>query len=260
MATEILRPNANGNANYAGQYPASGEHWDKVDEASADEDATYLWSPYTGSFPKELFNLPAHSGSGDINKITVYCRCKAEDGATPDWASIQILCRTHDTDYGADAQTVTTSYVNYSKEWATNPNTGSAWTWDEIDALQIGTKLRAAESTPNPNYETRCTQVWVEVEYEEAATPKTSADSGSGAEGTPLPGASLSGSETGSTIDALVARLLDALDIGSGAEISSVYVEGQFKNLFAGELGEGWDGLTAKIEMPNKGGGMKLWT
>jgi hypothetical protein len=89
----------------------------------------------------------------------------------------------------------------------------------------------------------------------EMTEPKTSSDSGSGAEGTPVPSALLAGSETGSAIEALVARLLSAFDTGTGIEVSSL-----LKELFATELGWGSDSLIAKIEMPTKGGGMKLWT
>lgn len=89
---------------------------------------------------------------------------------------------------------------------------------------------------------------------------KSSSDAGSGAEGTPVQSAILAGSESGSGIEAIIARLLAALDTGDGAEASSLETEGQLKDLFASELGEGADRLVARIEMPTKGGGMKLWT
>lgn len=89
---------------------------------------------------------------------------------------------------------------------------------------------------------------------------KTSSDAGSGAEAIPVSGAILAGSETGSGIEAFIARLLAAADTGYGAEASEIGGGGLLKHLFASELGEGADGLTAKIEMPTKGGGMKLWT
>jgi len=98
---------------------------------------------------------------------------------------------------------------------------------------------------------------YVSLEKGEA---KTSSDAGSGVEGTPVPSASLAGSETGSSIDAIIARLLASFDTGYGIEVGSVEVGGLLKELFATELGWGSDSLTAKIEMPTKGGGMKLWT
>jgi hypothetical protein len=94
----------------------------------------------------------------------------------------------------------------------------------------------------------------------ETTGAKSSSDAGSGVEGTPVPSASLAGSETGSSIDAIIARLLASFDTGGSVEIGSVEVGGLLQNLFASELGEGLDSLTAKIEMPTKGGGMKLWT
>jgi hypothetical protein len=94
----------------------------------------------------------------------------------------------------------------------------------------------------------------------ETPEAKSSSDAGSGVEGTPVPSAVLAGSETGSGVEALIARLLAALDTGGGAEASSIEIEGLLKALFASELGQGGDCLVAKIEMPTKGGGMKLWT
>jgi hypothetical protein len=77
----------------------------------------------------------------------------------------------------------------------------------------------------------------------ETPEAKTSADAGSGVEGSPLPAATLASSES-----------------GSGIEAANVFDEGLLKDLLASELGQGADCLIAKIEMPTKGGGMKLWT
>jgi len=96
------------------------------------------------------------------------------------------------------------------------------------------------------------TDAYVSLETPEA---KTSSDTGSGIEGAPLSSAILASNETGSGIEALIARLLATFDIGTSAEAS-----GLCKNLFASELGLGSDSLAAKIEKPTKGGGMKLWT
>jgi hypothetical protein len=89
---------------------------------------------------------------------------------------------------------------------------------------------------------------------------KSSSDAGSGVEDTPMQAAALAGSESGSGSEALIARFLAVLDTGTGAEASEIGGGGLFKELFATELGEGSDCLIAKIEMPTKGGGMRLWT
>jgi hypothetical protein len=89
---------------------------------------------------------------------------------------------------------------------------------------------------------------------------KTSYDAGYGVEAVPVYSAVLVGSESGIGIEAFIARLLAAAETGYGAEASEIGGGGLLKHLFASELGEGADGLTAKIEMPTKGGGMRLWT
>ncbi|GAI22719.1 unnamed protein product, partial [marine sediment metagenome] len=64
---------------------------------------------------------------------------------------------------------ITTSYDTYSNQWNNNPQTGNPWTWDEIDALQIGVGIRR----PKPGNYTRVTQVYAEVNY---STIKLSGD------------------------------------------------------------------------------------
>jgi len=76
----------------------------------------------------------------------------------------KVAIRTHDTEYYGDEEALTTSYVTYSKQWDTNPNTGSAWTWDEIDALEIGATIKKVVS-----HSALLTQVYAEVDY--AADP-----------------------------------------------------------------------------------------
>ena len=228
MAIEILRPNAAGSqTSILNQYPSEGEHWDKVDEETPDGDTTCVSCPWTG-YARDLYGLPNHSeGTGTINSITVYVRCRTQ--YDPDQASVCASCRTHSTTYDGDEQTAATSYANYSQVWATNPNTGSAWTWDEIDALEIGVRLRKPCATGGSTY---CTQVWVEIDYNPA---KTSSDSGAGSEG-------------------LAARLLTGNEVGTSVEMG-----GLSKELSATEHSHGSDSLAAKIESPTKGGGMKLW-
>ncbi|MBA7655295.1 hypothetical protein ES703_63199 [subsurface metagenome] len=50
----------------------------------------------------------------------------------------------------------------YSKQWTTNPAPPGtdAWTWDDIDALQIGIKLKNLSSNV-----TKCSQLYIEVDH-----------------------------------------------------------------------------------------------
>ena len=159
--TETLRPSAAGDeTNISSQEPDSGAHWEKVDEAISDSDSTYV---YTNSsvWQEDLYNIADHStGVGTINYVKVYAVCRAD--ATPMQTSVYTHIKTNEIEDNGSEETVTTSYATYSYQWDYNPQTLAAWTWSEIDALQIGVGLRESATGQN----TRCTQVYAEVGYE----------------------------------------------------------------------------------------------
>ena len=161
--TVIYRPNATGDLNSIdGQFPATGEHWDKVDEASSDGDSTYLFSD-SPSYKEDLYNIPDHSSQsvgGDINYVEVYLVSRATDNATQTNTYTKI--KTNGTEYDGTEETTTTSYAPYSYQWTTNPQSSGNWAWSEIDALQIGAGLRE----PYSGQSSRQTQVYTEVSYD----------------------------------------------------------------------------------------------
>ena len=161
--TVILRPNAAGNeTTIEDQYPASGEHWDKVAEETSDGDSTYVATD-NNSWQEDLYNIPDHStqtAAGTINYVEVSMVCRVTANATQTNAYIHI--KTNGVEHNGTEETLTTSYATYSYQWDDNPETGQAWTWDEIDALQIGVGLRR----PAVGQFTQCTQVYAEVGFE----------------------------------------------------------------------------------------------
>jgi len=161
VETEILRPDATGDeTNIASQLPDSGAHWDKVAEETPDGDSTYVYTN-SPSWQEDLYNIADHStGVGTINYVKAYLECRAD--ASPTQASVYTHIKTNEAEYNGSEATITTSYATYSYQWNNNPQTTQPWTWDEIDALQIGVGLREPTSGQN----TLCTQVYVEVNYE----------------------------------------------------------------------------------------------
>lgn len=159
---ETLRPNATGDEAVLTPYPDGGEeNYEDVDEVTTDEDTTYVTED--GAFwGRDLYNIGASSmASGTIDSVTVYARCKVSQLA--DQASLKIACKSGSTIGEGDEETLTTSYVNYSKTWTLNPDTSSAWTVSEINSLQVGVSLREPVSVGGGN--SRCTQVYVKVAY-----------------------------------------------------------------------------------------------
>lgn len=154
-STETLRPNAAGSETaIPSQYPDSGDHYDKVDEVSADDDTTFVYNDPASR--RDLYALPAHGGSGDIIKVTVYARVKYS-GAVGGYCKTSI--RTHSTNYEGSPQ-APSSWTTVHTDYATNPNTGNPWTWTEVDALEAGVLLFGVSF---------CTQVYVTVTYASGA-------------------------------------------------------------------------------------------
>ena len=118
------------------------------------------------TYKRDLFNLSAHSqGSGTINKVTVYAESRR--GASSGYMKIALKSGT--TTVEGNEISLLSSYTLHGKEWALNPDTSLAWTWADIDALQIGVALRGFSSS----YWGRCTQLYVEVDYTPAeAVPR----------------------------------------------------------------------------------------
>lgn len=170
MATETLRPDAPGDeCNISDEIGVDcPNHYQNVDEVDTDEDTTKNRSASI-AYERDFYNVVDHSvGSGTINHITVYARCKGNYEVL--WASLKIAIKSGtgegvpDTPNESVEKTITTSFTNYSNQWTTNPATTAAFTWDEIDRLQIGIALKYCADDP-ANMHSDCTQVYVVVDY-----------------------------------------------------------------------------------------------
>jgi hypothetical protein len=73
-----------------------------------------------------------------------------------------ILWRTYDTDYESSTITISrTAFTDYSEARTTNPNSDQAWTWTEINALQIGSRA----STLGSGETIQVSEYWIVVDY-----------------------------------------------------------------------------------------------
>lgn len=160
MAIEILRPSAAGDEENLPVVvgDGSGSHYATVDEASSDDDTSYV-EDNDPTPHRDLYNLPPSSGSGTINKITVKAHCR--NTSTPFVDGLWIACKSGTTADESASIRMTNSYATYNNEWALNPDDSAAWEWADIDDLQIGIKMRQVASSVY----SRCTQVWVEIDY-----------------------------------------------------------------------------------------------
>ncbi len=168
---ETLRPNAAGDECNISFY--TGEpcpnHYQNVDEALADGYGTSV-STKAPSWERDLYNIEDHSvGTDIITSVTVYARGLAVD--PPTQASLRIVLKSGAAVGESTEKTLTTGWADYSYTWITNPATGAAFTWTDIDSLQIGVSITDSDY-PDEEY-TYITQVYAEVNYGEPIRGET---------------------------------------------------------------------------------------
>ena len=162
FGSEILRPNAAGDdTNIQDQHPDEGEHWDKVADVEPDDSETYVYTT-SKKYERDLYQLEElGEDSVTIDGITVYFRFTGANGEDPAPASARAVIKIGDNVYQGNEETSST-FVTKSDQWTTNPDTGEAWTWEEIDGLQAGVELKKGKDGDVAV----CTQVYVAVDYE----------------------------------------------------------------------------------------------
>lgn len=167
---EILRPNGNGTViqcDNGGDWP----NFECVDEGTSDENSTYV-ETRGGATEIDTYNLQNHTqGSGTISSVTIHARSRA-DAEYYDMAA-QTVIRTHGINYFGTYTTLPKdwsdeNWVDLSTTYNTNPNTGSPWTLDEVNALEAGVRHYDLGSGT-----VRTTQVYVSVDYYQADSMNT---------------------------------------------------------------------------------------
>lgn len=159
MASEILRPNADGD-DVAWTATGVANDWECVSESSPDENTTYLVvAAGTAATTDELVNLAASAigGSDTINSVTLTLR--ALHSATQPAANF--LWKENGVKTVGGAISLTTSYADYTEVRSVRPSDGAAWTLADLNALQIGMRRVGNAGTGA----VRLTQAFVTIDY-----------------------------------------------------------------------------------------------
>lgn len=154
---EAMQPDGNGT------YTAWTGTYTDVDEIPHDSDTTYISAMLsTGA---ETATLESTAAAGISGVVAVAKTC-AIVRATTDAIATAFRVRTRsgstDSDTTADYD-ASTSYVLLAKLYATDPNTGSAWTLSGLDGAEPGVVNN------NNLTEHRCTQILIMVEFDPSA-------------------------------------------------------------------------------------------
>ena len=140
-----LRPHAAGDLTEIwAQIPTTGQHWDKVDDVTPDDDDTYVWMPpYSEAKKRDLYQIGTGlPGIGKIEKVTFSIRIKAA-GYYIYLIPPSILLVTHGLLWEKEYPGTWSFWRTLSWEWPLNPVTNAPWTQDEFTTLQAGVALRA---------------------------------------------------------------------------------------------------------------------
>lgn len=163
MAVTTLRPTGAGSLTECAKSGTGGANWDRVDEVTADDAATYV---YATGYQTDLYatshSIPAGS---TINSVRVYARYGTYTAGGDAWLQFNIK----DT-----AGTYASGWKNTGLAWAdadtgvlTTRSDAGAWTLADIDALEIGAFLLYDGEGQN----TACTQIYVDVDFTEEGPP-----------------------------------------------------------------------------------------
>ncbi len=168
MSTVTLRPNGQGSETAVQAPGVKATHWQMVDEDPHDGSATFIHVTIQSSqWWRDLYTIPNTENVGAISKVEVFAVTSHAISA------MHNSLRTHDTSYDSLDDNGLGPWTLWSWEWTTNPFTGEAWTWDEINALEIGVQLRGSlQASPLSD----CTQVYAEVTFTPTVAPTVTTD------------------------------------------------------------------------------------
>jgi len=162
MAYEIIRPSGAGSETSIGaQYPDSTSHYDKVDEVVADGATTSVFNTTT-SYQRDLYAMAAPVATvGVIDAVIIYFTIVAASGLfTAVYAKPSQKSGATVTD-GTQVTGGHVSWATFSQTYTTNPATGIAYTWSDIDGLEVGVSLKSSDNAVGAY----CTQVYIRVNY-----------------------------------------------------------------------------------------------
>jgi len=131
-------------AEFPSGIPVPPPHWSNIDEDPADDDTTFIETDDTltlrsNCFLKQTLSLPA---GATIDKVTVLARVRR--APNPTWPTtptgdVGFLIAGVDYFSGVSIDPPST-YADYTRDFATNPATVSAWTESDVNGAEAQIK------------------------------------------------------------------------------------------------------------------------
>jgi prepilin-type N-terminal cleavage/methylation domain-containing protein len=147
---DTLRPTGSGAQSQNSDVGCSS-NWQCVDDATPDEDVTYVKATGKGRWKTDSYETSDGSGSGTIDSVVVHMRVRKTDSSQKARTLVRISGTKY---YGTSISLTSSSYTNFSTTYANNPDTSAPWTWSDVDNMEIGVRLYIDEGSGS-----RCTQL-----------------------------------------------------------------------------------------------------
>lgn len=120
--------------------PNGGANWDRVDDATPDDDTTYISATAAGTV--DTYTMADLTTPAGLVRGIQYCIDARKDDAGS--RTVAPVVRTGAVDYVVGAgQSLGASYGLLLEPQDTNPGTAAAWTIAEVNAVEAGAKLVA---------------------------------------------------------------------------------------------------------------------
>ncbi len=167
--TITLRPNAAGSSTHLDSQGTS-PNYSCVNEVP-DNTNYYVRGTSSDNWQQDSYNIPDQTLSGNINCVTVHIIVQKSGSSTDSHLDAYSIIRLNGgTMKTGQSHDLTSTWTEYSDSYTTKPTElgGGAWTWNDINALQIGVGLRSHDAGWGWWHDwtyARCTQVWVEINY-----------------------------------------------------------------------------------------------
>lgn len=167
MSSLIIRPNVDHTKNQIAE--GSSAHYANIDEETLNE-ADYNCYTNDNDSKTDIYGFSNPTSDKDvrsqaINSVTLKVQAKkiiiGTDSTT---INIGLLVRVADINYTQNIE-LTTSLAEHSYTWALNPNTGSAWTWTELDNILAGDTATAHRIDKINYVGSYIYQMWIVVTY-----------------------------------------------------------------------------------------------
>lgn len=137
VMVETLYATGNGTTN--AWTPLSGSNFQMVDEPQQDGDTTYVSTSAAGNIDLYAMGNLTDLAGGTVLAVSV-ATCLRHDSATQ---TARNVLRTGGSNFEGGDIAVPAAYAYSESIWETNPDTTSAWTESEVNALEAGVKLEA---------------------------------------------------------------------------------------------------------------------